>query len=58
MESRFDAAVVDDLRRRGHDVVPVAPWSLGRLSAVSRDGDGFYRAADNARGDLGYAVGR
>ncbi len=58
MESRFDAAVVDDLRRRGHDVVPVAPWSLGRLSAVSRDGDGFYRAAANARGDLGYAVGR
>ncbi len=35
-----------------------APWSLGRLSAVSRDGDGFYRAAANARGDLGYAVGR
>jgi gamma-glutamyltranspeptidase/glutathione hydrolase len=58
VESRFDAAVIDGLRRRGHDIVPVGPWSLGRLSAVSRDDDGFYRAAANARGDLGYAVGR
>lgn len=58
LESRVDAAVVDGLRRRGHEIVLVEPWSLGRLSAVSIDDDGFYRAAANARGELGYAVGR
>jgi gamma-glutamyltranspeptidase/glutathione hydrolase len=58
VESRFGGTVLEELSRRGHDIVTVAPWSLGRLSAVSRDADGFYRAAANARGDLGYAVGR
>jgi gamma-glutamyltranspeptidase/glutathione hydrolase len=58
MESRFDPAVVDTLRRRGHEVVLVDPWSLGRLSAVAMDDDGFLRAAANPRGDVGYAVGR
>lgn len=58
IESRFDEAVLQDLSRRGHDIVAVNPWSLGRLSAVSRDEDGFYRSAANARGNLGYAVGR
>jgi gamma-glutamyltranspeptidase/glutathione hydrolase len=58
LESRVDAAVVNGLRSRGHEIVLVEPWSLGRLSAVSTDDDGFYRAAANARGELGYAVGR
>ena len=35
------------------------PWTLGRLSAVSRDPEtGILRAAANARGMQGYAVGR
>jgi gamma-glutamyltranspeptidase/glutathione hydrolase len=33
------------------------PWSLGRLSAVARDGD-LLKAAANPRGAQGYAVGR
>ena len=35
------------------------PWTLGRLSAVSRDPDtGVLRAAANPRGMQGYAAGR
>jgi gamma-glutamyltranspeptidase / glutathione hydrolase len=34
------------------------PWSLGRLSAVSRAPDGTLRAGANPRGMQGYAVGR
>jgi gamma-glutamyltranspeptidase/glutathione hydrolase len=33
------------------------PWSEGRLSACSRDGD-LLRAAANPRGMQGYAAGR
>ncbi len=60
MEERFDAGVVAELRRRGHDVDVARPWQLGRLSAVARDGgaSGFLRAAANPRGNQGYAVGR
>ncbi|HEX2133909.1 MAG TPA: gamma-glutamyltransferase family protein [Actinophytocola sp.] len=59
VESRTDPAVLDDLRRRGHDVTVVEPWSLGRMSAASRDrGTGLLRAAANPRGMQGYAVGR
>ena len=46
------------LRERGHDVVLVDDWSLGRLSAVSRAPDGVLRGAANPRGMQGYAVGR
>jgi gamma-glutamyltranspeptidase/glutathione hydrolase len=53
------ADAVDELRRRGHDVVVTEEWSLGRISAVSRDTTtGLLRAAANARGQQGYAVGR
>ncbi|MPZ82738.1 MAG: gamma-glutamyltransferase family protein [Actinophytocola sp.] len=59
IESRVDTAVVAELRRRGHDVTVVEPWSLGRLSAASRDaGTGILRAAANPRGQQGYAAGR
>ena len=56
-EDRFPPDVLDDLSRRGHDVQAVDGWSLGRLSAVARDG-GWLRAAANPRGSQGYAVGR
>lgn len=58
MEARMSPAVIADLRRRGHDIEVVDGWSLGRLSAVARGSDGFLRAGANARGALGYAVGR
>lgn len=57
VEDRVPRPVLDELARRGHDVQAVDGWSLGRLSAVARDG-GWLRAAANPRGAQGYAVGR
>ncbi len=58
IEGRMPADTVDALRSRGHEVVLVDDWSLGRLSAVSRAPDGLLRGAANPRGMQGYAVGR
>ncbi|MEU3885708.1 gamma-glutamyltransferase [Streptomyces sp. NPDC029041] len=59
VESRTDPAVVEELRRRGHDVTVGGPWSEGRLCAVARDPEtGVLSAAANPRGMQGYAVGR
>jgi gamma-glutamyltranspeptidase / glutathione hydrolase len=57
IEDRVDADVVAELQRRGHRVVRPGPWSLGRLSAVVREGD-VLKAAANPRGAQGYAAGR
>jgi gamma-glutamyltranspeptidase/glutathione hydrolase len=57
VEDRLDPAVPAELRRRGHEVEPQGSWTLGRLSAVARDGD-FLKAAANPRGVQGYAAGR
>ncbi|MEV0591001.1 gamma-glutamyltransferase family protein [Nonomuraea cavernae] len=57
IEDRVGAAVVAELRRRGHEVEVQDSWSLGRLSAVARDGV-FLKAAANPRGAQGYAAGR
>jgi gamma-glutamyltranspeptidase/glutathione hydrolase len=57
VEERVGDAVVEDLRDRGHDVTVRPPWSLGRISAVSRHG-GMLHAAANPRGMQGYAAGR
>ena len=51
------AGVIDDLRRRGHDVLVERDWSLGRVTAVSKE-NGQLRAAANPRGMQGYAAGR
>ncbi|WP_330460654.1 gamma-glutamyltransferase [Streptomyces sp. NBC_00820] len=52
-------AVVEGLRRRGHDVTVGPAWSEGRICAVSRDPrTGVLSAAANPRGMQGYAVGR
>jgi len=56
-EERVGEHVLAQLRQRGHHVEVRPPWSLGRISAVSRDG-GFLYAAANTRGMQGYAAGR
>jgi gamma-glutamyltranspeptidase/glutathione hydrolase len=59
VESRTDPEVVEELRRRGHDVTVGPAWSEGRLCAVARDPEtGVVSAAANPRGMQGYAVGR
>jgi gamma-glutamyltranspeptidase / glutathione hydrolase len=59
VEDRIEPDVVARLRARDHDVDIVDGWSLGRLSAVSRNSeDGSLRGAANPRGMQGYAVGR
>jgi gamma-glutamyltranspeptidase / glutathione hydrolase len=58
VEGRFPRRVVEELRRRGHDVRVEGDWSLGRLSAVAHGPDGTLRGAANPRGMQGYAVGR
>ncbi|SNS55334.1 gamma-glutamyltranspeptidase / glutathione hydrolase [Geodermatophilus pulveris] len=59
VESRLGDATIAELRRRGHEVTVSDAWSLGRLSAVSRDPDsGLLRAGANPRGMQGYAAGR
>ncbi|MET7572282.1 gamma-glutamyltransferase family protein [Streptomyces sp. NPDC005492] len=59
VESRTDPAVVEELRRRGHDVTVGEAWSEGRLCAVAREPEaGILSAAANPRGVQGYAVGR
>ncbi|MFE5921307.1 gamma-glutamyltransferase family protein [Streptomyces sp. NPDC056468] len=59
VESRMNAEVVEELRRRGHEVTVGEDWSEGRLCAVARDPEtGVLSAAANPRGMQGYAVGR
>ncbi|MFB7506305.1 gamma-glutamyltransferase family protein, partial [Streptomyces broussonetiae] len=59
VESRMDPEVIEELRRRGHDVTVGPAWSEGRLCAVARDPrTGVLSAAANPRGMQGYAVGR
>jgi gamma-glutamyltranspeptidase/glutathione hydrolase len=57
LESRFPAAVIDELRARGHDVTVYPDWSLGRVTAVEKT-NGQLRAGANPRGMQGYAAGR
>jgi gamma-glutamyltranspeptidase/glutathione hydrolase len=57
VEERVGPAVIDDLRRRGHQVTVALAWSLGRVTAVARQ-DGFLCAGANPRGMQGYSAGR
>jgi gamma-glutamyltranspeptidase/glutathione hydrolase len=59
VEDRIGPDSIAELRRRGHRVTVTDGWSLGRLSAVTRDpAAGILSAAANARGMQGYAAGR
>ena len=57
VEGRFPQTTVNELRRRGHDVVVGEDWSEGRMCAAAQE-DGVLKAAANPRGMQGYAVGR
>ena len=57
LEGRFPQTTVDELRRRGHDVVVGDDWSEGRMCAAAQE-DGVLKAGANPRGMQGYAVGR
>jgi gamma-glutamyltranspeptidase/glutathione hydrolase len=48
LESRFDAAAVESLRQRGHDVSLVEAWSdlMGHAQLIRVDADGFTGASD------------
>jgi gamma-glutamyltranspeptidase/glutathione hydrolase len=58
VESRAGDETIEGLRGRGHDVRVMDAWSLGRVSAVSRERDGQLKAGANPRGMQGYAAGR
>ncbi len=57
-EGNFSAAVLDDLRARGHRLTVSEPWTIGRLTAARRDAGGLLRAAATPRLMQAYAVGR
>jgi len=59
VEDRLGEEVIGELERRGHRVTRAGAWTLGRLSAVTRDpATGMLGAAANPRGMQGYAAGR
>ncbi|MFI7608045.1 gamma-glutamyltransferase family protein [Micromonospora sp. NPDC049366] len=59
VEDRVGEDVLAGLRAYGHEVRASAPWSLGRLCAVTRDPrTGVLAAGANPRGMQGYACGR
>ena len=58
LESRFDAAVVDDLRARGHAVEVVGAYdaAVGHAGASLRDASGVLRGGSDPRSDGGVAA--
>ena len=58
VESSFGTDVIADLRARGHHIEEVPEWTVGRLTAASRDPDGLLHAAATPRLMQAYAVGR
>jgi len=58
VEPNFGESVIADLRARGHDVEVAEPWTVGRLTAASRDPQGILRAAATPRLMQAYAAGR
>lgn len=58
IESSVGREVLDALRERGHEVEESPEWTIGRLTAASRDPDGLLHAAASPRLMQAYAVGR
>lgn len=57
LESRFPAPVVDELRRRGHDVEMLADYdeAVGHAGAIVRSRDGVLEGGSDPRSDGGVA---
>lgn len=55
-EGRIPAAVMEDLRSRGHDVETIGNWVSGQLMCVKREGDCLCAAASPKNG-VAYAMG-
>ncbi|MDY0885490.1 gamma-glutamyltransferase family protein [Dongia soli] len=58
IEASIGEHVLNDLRRRGHQLTVTDPWTVGRLTASRRDVDGLLRAAATPRLMQAYAIGR
>jgi gamma-glutamyltranspeptidase / glutathione hydrolase len=58
VEDRVPTAVLDELRRRGHEMVTVPGWANGKTMAIRYDaGSGVISGAVAAKGIIGYAFG-
>lgn len=57
-ETSFGPEVLDDLRRRGHDIEEAPAWTIGRLVAVARENNGLLKAAATPRLMQAYAIAR
>ena len=58
IEDRFETAILNDLRARGHILNVQPSWALGRLCAAGYTRSGMVRAAATPRFMQAYAVGR
>ena len=58
LESRFPAAVIDELRARGHALEVLAPYdeAVGHAGAILRDANGILRGGSDPRSDGGAAA--
>jgi gamma-glutamyltranspeptidase/glutathione hydrolase len=55
-EPGLDPAVLRELRRRGHEIDLVAPYSLGKVCATAFTTDGLVQAAASPRGQQAHAA--
>ncbi|WP_420963393.1 gamma-glutamyltransferase family protein [Brucella sp. IR073] len=58
IEKNIGEPVIEELKRRGHDVEAVDEWTVGRLTAAERMENGLLKAAATPRLMQAYAVGR
>ncbi len=58
VEPAVGTDVIETLKAWGHDVEVAEPWTVGRLTAASRDPDGLLKAAATPRMMQAYAAGR
>ncbi len=57
LEGGIGEATVEELKARGHGVVRLPPWSMGRMMAVAKEGPILKGAASSRFGQT-YAMGR
>ena len=57
VEDRLPETTIVELRRRGHRIETMGPWSLGRLAAVAKEGN-MLKGAAHPRFMQAYAAGR